>query len=124
MAIAYAIDVERGVVMARASGTFVADDIRIIRDQLAVDPAFRSSYNQLFDLRDVTDFAIPSPSIDQISGTSIVEPGVRRALVARSGIQFGLARMFATMSEKHGHIVRVFRDLEAAMQWLLDGAAS
>jgi len=52
--ITYSIDAERKLVITISSGVLNLEQIHAHLDRLKGDPAFRSDFNQLLDLRDVT----------------------------------------------------------------------
>jgi hypothetical protein len=54
----------------------------------------------------------------RLANTSILAPEVRRAFVAATTLQYGMARMFTTMSDQRNHVTQVFRDLDDAEAWL------
>ena len=43
---------------------------------------------------------------------------VRKAIVAESNLEFGIARMYEMLAEKNGFDVNIFRDKSEAMKWL------
>jgi hypothetical protein len=114
----YEIDTQRRVIITRAVGVLTADDIRETRVLLLADPGFDAGYDQRIDLRRMTDTALDLVDLMTIAGNSVFRPGVRRAIVSNSPLQYGIARMFETLSEKHGQDVKVFRDLTEADAWL------
>lgn len=118
MPTSYEIDSDRRLVLSRAWGVLTTDDIRLSRAALQADAEFHADFGQLFDLRDVTDIAFSSATMWSIATNSLFAPGVRRAFVAATGLQFGMARMFAAHSEAQNQDVRAFRDLDAALAWL------
>src|SRR5256885_145293 len=106
----YEIDTERRIVITRAVGSLTGDDIRETRTRLLADPAFDPTFSQLIDLRRMTDTTLELVELMSIAGSSVFRPGVRRAIVSTTPLQYGIARMFETLSEQHGQDVKVFRD--------------
>jgi hypothetical protein len=45
---------------------------------------------------------------------------VKIAICVRKNLEFGLARMYANITEENGYDVEVFRDYEKARKWLLN----
>lgn len=118
MSLSYAIDADRRLIVVRAYGVLTEADVTRVREQIRVDPGFNREFDQLFDARDVEDIALSKEGMARLADTSILAPEVRRAFVARTTLQYGMARMFTTMSEQRQHITQVFRELEQAESWL------
>jgi hypothetical protein len=118
MPVSYTIDPARRMVVTRSSGVMTDADVIAIRAQFAADPAFDPQYAQLSDLRDLTDVALSASMIDAIASTSVFRPSTRRAFVAYTPFQFGIARMFAAVSEAHRQQVQVFRSMAEAESWV------
>ncbi|MEP6494734.1 MAG: hypothetical protein ABJF01_18760 [bacterium] len=124
MPFTYAIDAPHRIVTTSATGVVTMEDILFVRQRLQSDAAFDPQFHQLLDLRAATDIAIAAPSMRRIYGRSVFVLGVRRAFVAETAEQFGIARMFAALSEHYGHDVRVFRDFDLAVAWLREHTPS
>jgi hypothetical protein len=120
MPAAYRLDLQQGIVLSKAVGRLTSADLLAHHERLRVDPAFRPTYRQLWDLTAVTDVAVPTETVWALARDPIFEPGVRRAIVApaNSAVIYGLARMFATLRELQGERIMVFRTLPAAWTWL------
>jgi hypothetical protein len=92
------------------------------RRRLLSDPAFNPDFWELIDMRDVTSFGkVSSTDVkDDASLSFHFGPETRRALVAASGIGYGMARMWAVYREANGgkEQIQVFRSVEAAEAWL------
>jgi len=121
MPLTYMIDKARGVVVAHATGVLTADDLQAWRAEMKSNPAFDPTHGQLCDLRDVTDVAISVPAMARIAASTVFAAGSRHALICSTEIQYGMARMYAMLSEPHGQQVHVFREPEVAEAWLLEG---
>ena len=72
------------------------------------------------DLRHVSDVAISVPAMARVAASAVFVPGSRHALICANEIQYGMARMFAMLSEPHGQVVHVFRELDVAEAWLME----
>jgi hypothetical protein len=120
MPITYVIDRGRGVVVARVTGVLTADDLYHWRAEMQLNPDFDPTHGQLCDLRDVTDVAISVPAMARVAASTVFVPGSRHAVICANEIQYGMARMFAMLSEPHGHVVHVFRELGVAEQWVME----
>ena len=69
-------------------------------------------------MSDVTEVLVGADTIQATARDQFFSPGVRRAFVTSSDAVFGMARMFATISESAGQTIEVFRDMNAAEKWL------
>src|SRR5512140_2891860 len=118
MPLAYTIDANRRLIVVRAAGVLTEGDVTRVREHILRDPAFDPTYDQLFDASNVEDIALSKESMARLADTSILAPAVRRAFVAMTTLQYGMARMFTTMSEQRNHVTQVFRGLEEAEAWL------
>jgi hypothetical protein len=112
------IETERRLIHTRGIGTLTFDDLRRIRTQLVADPTFDATYDQLIDLRETTSINVTGDQFRELAASTVARGPVRRAIIADSPIQFGLARMFETCCEMNGQIVAVFRSYDEALVWL------
>lgn len=120
MPISYMIDAGRQLVVTRATGIVVDADVETAQRSLRADPSFDPAYRHLSDLRRATDVAIASSGMRHIAGASVFHRDSPLAIIAETTAQFGMASIFATLSEERGHVARVFRDLPAALTWLAE----
>jgi hypothetical protein len=118
MGMSYTIDQGRRIVLARAWGVISTQDVQDVSSRILADPAFHSTYSSLTDLSDVTDVTVDRKVLAATASVPLFEDSARRAFVAPSDIAFGMARMFATLAERSGREVRVFRELHLAEAWL------
>jgi hypothetical protein len=118
MSLSYTIDAKRRLIIVRACGVLTEADVTRAREQLGGDPGFDREFDQLFDARDVEDIALSKEGMARLADTSILAPAVRRAFVAATTLQYGMARMFTAVSEQRQHVTEVFRELEDAESWL------
>ena len=118
MSLSYTIDANRRLIIVRAGGVLTEDDVTRVREQLRGDPSFDREFDQLFDAREVEDIALSKDGMSRLADTSILAPAVRRAFLAATTLQYGMARMFTTLSEQRQHTTQVFRELEEAESWL------
>jgi len=114
----YRIDPERRLVVTRAWGVLSTRELADVMTRLLLDPRFDPAYRSLGDLREVTSITVDNLAAAQAAATPLFAEGARRAIVATSDAAFGMARMFASFSERTGHEVRVFRDIQLAEAWL------
>jgi hypothetical protein len=118
MPLTYTIDVTRRLIIVRARGVLTEADVTRVRDQIRRDQGFDPEYDQLFDASNVEDIALAKEGMARLADTSILAPAVRRAFVATTTLQYGMARMFTSFADQRNHITRVFRRLDEAEAWL------
>jgi hypothetical protein len=118
MSLSYTIDANRRLIIVRAGGVLTERDVNRTRERLRQDPGFDPEFDQLFDARDVEDVALSKAGMARLADTSILAPAVRRAFVAATTLQYGMARMFTAVSEQRQHVTQVFRRLDEAEAWL------
>jgi hypothetical protein len=115
----YKIDKERKIVMTTGAGKITKEDIWQHMDLLSKDPDFDRSFSQLQDFTHVTSIDIDAADVRAFAQRSIFSPESRRAIVVKSDLQFGLARMFQIHRELAGETgIRVFRTLEEGLDWV------
>jgi hypothetical protein len=124
MAGGYAIDVERALVLTRGWDVLTDDDVHIHASTLARDPRFHPRFAQLADLRDVTRIDVTPAGVRKLAALNPFGDGSQRAIVASMDVVFGISRMYESLSEKPDQKVRVFRDLDLALDWLAATDAS
>lgn len=118
MPASHRIDREQGVVLSRLWGILTVAEIDEHRRAIRADPDFAPDLRYIVDLRQVTVLAYPSAKVRQIAATQHFRGEQRRAIVASSDEQYGVARMFATFAALEGEVVEVFRDWAPAAEWL------
>ena len=114
----YEIDQVRGLVISRAWESITDRELRSHYYRLEADRRFDPGYRQLIDVRDVRQFSLTSAVMLGTALAHVFRSGVPRAIVVANDEQFGLARMFAAYSEADGQCVQIFREPEAAKEWL------
>ena len=85
---------------------------------LAVDRRFARNFNQLADLRDVTDLQVTAATIREMVKLNPFGTSARRALVVTSDVVFGMARMYQILLEESSYKFEIFREVDQAFQWL------
>jgi len=125
MAVSYAIDKERKLVLSVGSGVLTKEDILAHQQRLLKDADFEPSFAQISNFTAVTETNLNAADVRAIAAATIFSARSRRALLVSTNEQFELGRMFASLREAHGEYgVRVFRDREEAMNWALSMEAS
>ena len=114
----YRIDTERHAIFSTASGVLTDDDLRGHQKRILADPAFDPSFNQVWDLREVTEVSVSNRALQDLAAARSFSPGAKRAMVAPSDILYGMARMFQLMHDAAPEQVRVFREIAEAEDWI------
>ena len=114
----YEIDVARRLVLTRAWGVFTEQDLLGHFTRLGEDPAFRSTFSQLADLRDVERAELRKEVIRRHALEYLFDRHAQRAIVVSSAEHYELARIYADFAQYAPQNVRVFRDIHDAEEWL------
>lgn len=104
--------------MSALSGTVTEDEVQEHNRRLRRDPLFNPDYQQLVDLREITNTKVGSDFVRDTARDQYFAPGVRRAFVATNDYTFGMARVFAAVAETQGQTIAVFRNIAEAEEWL------
>lgn len=89
--------------------------------RLVKDADFDPSFSQLSDFLQVTRVEVTPDDVRVFAEKGVFSPSSRRAILVKDDLAFGLARIFQTHRELRGEPgIRVFRQLDAALTWLLD----
>ena len=118
MPLKYSLDRERRIVVAKAWGVLVDDDVHAGRQELLDDPEFDRDFGQLFDAREVEDVQFSVEIMGRMAQTSILARESRRAFLATTPYQYRMAALFVTLAQPYQPNVQVFRDLDEALAWL------
>jgi hypothetical protein len=118
MPVTYTIDPDKKLVLSEIWGPATETEVLEHNRRLSGDPMFNPGYQQLADMRGVTEILVSADTIMETARDAFFSPGVRRAFVASDDCIFGMARMFALHAESLGQLVEVFRDRGAAEEWL------
>jgi len=118
MPASYQLDLENRLVRTRGWGVLTDPEVRDLYDRLRVDPDFEPSFQQLCDLREVTDLKTTADALRALARRPTFAQGVRRAFVVGREVDYGLSRLFQAYSEPQGSVIEVFREWEAAEAWL------
>jgi hypothetical protein len=122
MPISYRIDPERNFIFTTASGILTDDDILELKRRLTADPRFKVGMRELSDVRAVTELRVTTLGVrrmvDEDANQASALTSYRLAIVAGGDDTFGMARMYQMLTEGNLPHVAVFRDYEAAAQWI------
>jgi len=123
MPFAFTIDTSRRLVLSRGWGVLNDRELVAHVRALAQDPRFRPDLHQLCDFIDVTDVRVTAAGVREMTGLKPFGAGARRAFAVSSDVAYGMARMYQIMREDAPDEVEVFRDIDAALEWLGVAAA-
>lgn len=118
MPVNYQLYPDENLVVVTYSGDLSLQDIIEIRKQGMADPDFNPEFHVIDDASAVTSTSLNFDQLSQASEKSIINRGVRRALVAVTDLQRGMANMYRVLSESEGHNFKVFSDIDEAKKWI------
>ncbi|MCK4549033.1 MAG: STAS/SEC14 domain-containing protein [Candidatus Krumholzibacteria bacterium] len=125
MGIEFRIDTEEGIVYTTVKGDLDVDDIIAGLTEIISHEDFEQGMGGIFDLlaskwesnpeelRKIVRFIIENT--DRIGQS-------RHAVVVGSNRAYGMSRMFEVFSQETAVNVRIFRDLDEARKWMIEGA--
>jgi len=118
MPYSYVIDVEREVVFSRIWGTLTDDDVVDHATALKADPRFDAEFNQIIDMRELSDLQVTSPGIRRVAHLVPFRPDARRAFVVGTGQAEALSRILFAYTDAGIDQYTLFRELPPAMEWV------
>jgi hypothetical protein len=124
MGISYGIDGPQRRVYVQGFGTITATELFDTQRQLIEDPAFESTFSQLFDLTQAVTVEISSTQMSALADRTAFTRGARRAIVVSRPLLFGLTRMFGLIADAKGGDLEIFSDVIVAERWLDGGLES
>lgn len=105
------------LVFTKAYGVITGEDILQNQQRLVADPDFSRDYRQLWHAGGATAVKVNYGVMSQLQYS--YEADVRRAIFTATTHSFGVGRMFETLrSDEHGGSLKVFKDLDAALEWI------
>ncbi len=106
--------------LSTASGVITMAESLAHQEKLLRDPDFDPNFGQLVDFTHVTEVELSAPDVRRLALTTVFSANSRRAILVKSDLQYGLARMFGMVRDGFGEKgIRVFRKLEDALEWVL-----
>lgn len=113
------IDKNRKVVFSKAVTPFTYDDAYGHMERLKADPEFSDSFNQLWDLCEISAPHLTREDVGRLSKVAVFSPQSKRAFLVEADWQYGYARMFGILRDIEGETgIRVFRESKEALAWL------
>ena len=121
----FAIDKQRRLVITTGWDTLTPADVLAHQEKLLKDPEFDRSFSQILDFTRITDFELQGADVRMLAQKTVFSPDSRRAIVVSNNLGYGLGRMFEMHRESFGENgIRVFRDLDEAVDWILSENAT
>lgn len=117
MPVAYLIDPEHRLAVARLHGVVEDRDVVGLARALAAAGADGRGLAQLFDLRGVTRAAVAPRIIEAAGRLGGCGPGTRRAFLTASTVVYGLVRTYQNCGEDDAEC-GIFARVEEALSWL------
>ena len=113
---------DQHLVCAASTGRLAVEDLVGHVELLAADARYRSPMKVLIDLRASEPSGLGSAAYRMFAAAKVRHlpklGGETCAIVASGDLDYGLCRLHAAHLEPLGLRVEVFRDLQAAMDWL------
>jgi hypothetical protein len=124
MPLSYEIDTELGIVRVTAEGNPTIHDQNELAAEWLQDSDYRPGMGILLDNRlrsEPSDRDHIAKVAEETGRSAVLQKGTRCAVVVASDAEYGMTRMFASMSEDRPLVTKPFRDISAAEQWLVSG---
>jgi hypothetical protein len=122
MAITAELDRAAGVWVLTTGASLTLEEIAA----LALETDWEGQHRRLWDLRAVREVPETTQELrdraEYVKGLRSVFDGERVAVVVATDLDFGLARMFQVFAEGSGVDYEIFRDMDAARDWLAKDA--
>src|ERR1700743_1375558 len=112
MPVQYFIDCKARLVTTVFFGIFTDSDVWHLIDQLRKDPEYDPDFDELIDCTGVTENLVSAGTLSAVRSS----PKPKRAVVAPSPKNYGIARMFQALQVNQQ--IEVFKTLEEAREWL------
>jgi hypothetical protein len=124
MALTYEIDAERRNIRVTATGEISPEQFVDLHQHFAATSAVQADFSILFDLRQAQPpcDGFTTDGVRTLAALpAILDPASRRAVVVRSELGFGIARMYGLRRGDAMTAFEVFRDLGEAERWIERG---
>src|SRR5262245_23408886 len=119
---AFAIDVEPGLIQLTLSAMVTGEDLRKAADSMdESEAANRPVPPRLTDLTGVTELKIGYPEVQALADrrrATRFANDFRSAIVVSAPSQLGMARMFQTLNDNPQITIEIFTDRASALAWV------
>jgi hypothetical protein len=120
---AYEVVAKIGYVQVRLMGQLTVSDLTEAANCLdQLDTIGESSLHRLVDISEVENLAIQFDAMHSFSvkrASVRLRNNVKTAIVARTLVQYGCARMFQMLNKQPQTVVEAFRESDSALHWIL-----
>lgn len=114
------LDKERKLIHTTGSGFVTKAEVLAHQDQILKHPDFDPSFAQLADFARLTNTDINMADLQILAMQDIFSIHSRRAIVVKSDLAFGFAKIFELYRQLAGaRGIRVFRTHHEALNWIL-----
>lgn len=128
MAILHKIYEEYGIVVSTLVRAISDDDLVTAYQELYENERWKPGFNEIVDLRRADMEGVTGEGLRRLS--AMVDhyvhgrsEGFKTAIVASDDLPYGLARMYDAISTDSPENVRVFKELDEALDWIgIDGS--
>src|SRR5262245_40949323 len=125
MALTYTIDAAQKNIRVIATGELSPEELVDLHHRFAGSPEVRPDFSILLDLRQARGEGFTTEGVRTLAALAALptrlDPASRRAVVVRSDLGFGVARMYGLRRGDRITAFEVFRDLEEAERWIERG---
>lgn len=108
----------------RLYDTLTDADLRGLADAvMAIEATLETTPSRVADMTGLTRFDVGFNGVDALASRRRETPVVgatRTALLVGNELQFGVARMYQTLNDHPQITTEIFRDLDAALQWITE----
>ncbi|MEJ2570432.1 MAG: hypothetical protein P8Y98_07800 [Anaerolineales bacterium] len=122
MSISYTIDADNNLVVITARGMVKDNDMATYRNELLESPQMSPGMRILTDFRSIQADQFTVDGVNRYIAIDLAHAdklqNTREAIVTDSDIGFGMARVYQSCTSSSGHVLHVFRQIEAAETWL------
>ena len=122
------VDKSRNLVVVTPTESITVEVSKKLIEEMLSHPDFEKGMPSIWDLRETELMHINGNDVKEISGIATQQKDrrgkARIGFVVGSDLAFGLGRMFEMMNATSHLETRVFRDMQLAESWVLDGVIS
>ena len=116
--IRYEVDREKICLLARAEGVLSQECLRA-HWSAARNASEIRDLDALYDFREIDSVTVSVGAVQDLARECAPEPNERKiALVAERSVVYGMGRMFQTLTDGKLPNLRIFRDLQPALEYL------
>jgi hypothetical protein len=118
----YSLRMDGEIFVVELLGAVTSQDfLNIATEVLAFERSCPVTPNRLTDLSGIAEIGFDyelMTSLSRMRRSSPPANPIRSAFYAPTSLQYGAARMFQTLNQHHNVTIEIFRDRQAALEWL------